>query len=57
MEDNFFTADERERLIPLTAQLLRQLDGALQPGDFSRVKNLISRGVIEGKCHVSVSIR
>ena len=51
MEDNFFTADERERLIPLTAQLLRQLDGALQPGDFSRVKNLISRGVIEGKCH------
>ncbi len=51
MEDNFFTADERTRLIPLTAQLLRQLDGALQPGDFSRVKSLISRGVIEGKCH------
>ncbi len=51
MEDNFFTSDERTRLIPLTAQLLRQLDGALQPGDFSRVKNLISRGVSEGKCH------
>lgn len=51
MEDNFFTSDERTRLIPLTAQLLRQLDGVLQPGDFSRVKNLISRGVSEGKCH------
>lgn len=51
MEGNFFTSDERTRLIPLTAQLLRQLDGALQPGDFSRVKNLISRGVSEGKCH------
>lgn len=51
MEDNFFTSDERTRLIPLTAQLLRQLDGALQPGDFRRVKNLISRGVSEGKCH------
>lgn len=51
MEDNFFTSDERTRLIPLTAQLLRQLDGALQPGDFSRVKNMISRGVSEGKCH------
>lgn len=51
MDDNFFSADERSRLIPLTAQLLGQLDGTLQPGDFRRLKSLIARGVAEGQCH------